>query len=130
MTNVPVRGIDRLASVISSVGKGTSTTWYVGAWVVWVVSLVAFSLAYRNTDIGPMWYRDPNLTGIATIIQVSMLVMFATWLGTLVHLGRLHKWDWFAGVLITQLLGAGILGMVMYAGLGPEDPVMSRPGAA
>ena len=112
-------------------GKGTSTAWYIGAWVVWVVSLFAFSIAYRYAGVsGDFWLRDPNLTGIAAIIQVSMLVMFVAWIGALIRLARIRRWNWFAGVLVTQLLGAGILGMVMYAGVGPEEGAMSRPGAA
>jgi hypothetical protein len=113
------------------VGKGTSTTWYIGAWVVWVVSLFAFSIAYRFAGMtGDFWLRDPNLTAIATIIQVSMLVMCVAWIGALVRLARIRRWGWFAGVLLTQLAGAGILGMVMYAGVGPEEGAMSRSGAA
>jgi hypothetical protein len=112
-------------------GKGTATTWYIGSWVVWVVALVSFSVAYRfAAEPSGFWLQDRNLTGIATIIQMTMLVMVATWIGTLIRLARLRRWAWFAGVLTTQMVGAGILGMVVYAGLGPEDEPVSRPGAA
>ncbi len=112
-------------------GKGTSTTWYIGAWVTWVAALIGFSIAYRYGDATSGWWlHDANLTGIASIIQVSMLVMCAAWIGALIRLARIKRWGWFACVLVTQLLGAGILGMVMYAGIGPEDRELSRPGAA
>lgn len=89
--------------------------------------MVGFLVAYRHADtLSPAWFQDPNLTGIATIVEVSMLVMFVAWVGALVHLAKQHQWRWFAALLLTQLLGAGIAGMVSYAGSGPEDLELSR----
>jgi hypothetical protein len=73
------------------------------------------------------WVQDPNLTGIGTIIQLAMLVMFGTWVGALVRIARLKRWGWFIGVLISQLIGLGIAGMVAYGVAGPDEPSVSRP---
>jgi hypothetical protein len=56
-----------------------------------------------------------------------MLVM---WIGALIRLGQLHSWGWFAAVLILQLIGLGIAGMVAYAAAGPRDDLaVYRPTA-
>ncbi len=94
----------------------------------WVGALFGFSIAYRHVDtFSRPWFQDPNLTAIATIAAVSMLIMFVAWIGALARLATAGEWGWFAAVLITQLLGAGIVGMVCYAGLGSEDTEVSRP---
>jgi len=51
------------------------------------------------------------------------------WIGALVKLGQLRAWGWFAGVLISQLLFLGIIGMLAYALAGPEGStdVVMRP---
>lgn len=93
-----------------------------------MAALFCFSIAYRHADlISRPWFQDPNLTGLATIAEVSMLVMFVAWIGALVRLAKLHQWNWFATVLLTQLLWAGIAGMVCYAGLGPEREEVEVP---
>ncbi|HVH62245.1 MAG TPA: hypothetical protein VNA65_01455 [Candidatus Dormibacteraeota bacterium] len=110
--------------------RGTSTQWYIGGWVTWVAAMFAFSYAYRHVaTLGYPWWQDPNLTAIATVAEMSMLVMFVAWVGALVRLARLQQWNWFVAVLVTQLLWAGIAGMVCYAGSGPEkeDLGVSRP---
>ena len=87
-------------------------------------------MAYRQAaPFTEPWWQDPNLTGLATIAEMSMLVMFVAWVGALVRLVRLRQWNWFAAVLLTQLAWAGIAGMVCYAGSGPEkeDVEVSRP---
>lgn len=90
-------------------------------------AMLGFLVAYRNTDtLAVAWFQNPNLTGIAAIVEVSMLVMFVAWIGALVRLAKRHEWRWFAVILVTQLLGAGIAGMVSYAGNGPEDLEVTR----
>lgn len=102
--------------------RDTSTQWYIGAWVVWVVALVCFSIAFRHSDVvSQPWFQNPNLTAVATIAQMAMLVMFVAWIGALVRLAKLRQWNWFAALFLTQMFFAGIAGMVCYAGLGPED---------
>lgn len=106
--------------------KGTSTRWYVGAWVVGLIALV---IAYTtgqsntsNTSVSP-------LTAIAWgAALIAGLVMLVAWIGALIRLGQLHRWGWFAVVLILQLIGLGIIGMIAYAVAGPEDEmVVTRP---
>ena len=84
--------------------------------------MVGFWVAYRNVDTTAQpWFENPNLTGIASIVQCSIVVMFVSWLGALAGLARRREWRWFTVVLVTQLVGAGIAGIVTYAGSGPLD---------
>lgn len=91
--------------------------------------MLGFSIAFRHTDtVSQPWFASPNLTGIASIAEVAMVVMLVSWIGALVRLARLKQWNWFAAVLVTHVLGAGIAGMVCYAGYGPADDLeVSRP---
>lgn len=111
------------------VGRATSTKWYIGAWVVWVGAMFGFSIAFRHTDtLSRPWFQDPNLNGLAIIAEVAAIVMAAAWIGALVRLARQRQWQWFAAVLLAQLLWAGIAGIVCYAGYGPDDDAeVSRP---
>ena len=85
--------------------------------------MLGFWVAYRHVDtIAQPWFQNTNLTALAAIVETSMLVMFATWVGALLWVGRQRQWRWFAALFITQVVGAGIAGMVSYAGNGPEDP--------
>jgi hypothetical protein len=78
-----------------------------------------------SSDVG--FPTDPNLAGLATIIEVLAGVMAVLWIGALVRLGRQHDWGWFAAVLILQLVGLGIIGMGAYAIAGPIDVDYPRP---
>jgi len=54
--------------------------------------------------------------------------MLVAWIGALIRLGQLHSWGWFAVVLALQLVGIGIIGMLAYAFVGPnEEMVVTRP---
>lgn len=120
-----------LSSVVFNVRRGTSTQWYIGAWIAWVATLFSFSIAYRHVILFTQpWWRDPNLNGLAVVAEMAMIVMFVAWVGALVRLAKLRQWNWFLAVFVTQVLGAGIAGMVCYAGSGPdeeEDAEVSRP---
>jgi hypothetical protein len=111
--------------------KKTSTRWYIGAWVVWLIALVVFlTTAHRTTTATSFSFVGTNaVSGIAwLIVLIAALVMLVMWIGALIRLGQLHSWGWFVGVLILQLIGLGIIGMVAYAAAGPEDAGMTmRP---
>jgi hypothetical protein len=107
--------------------KRVTTRWYIGAWVVYVLALVAVIVAGR----GAIGHGSPPagmLFGYLVLL-LSGLVMFVTWLGALTRLGSQQAWGWFVGVLIVHLFGLGIVGMVAYAVSGPEDAelVVTRP---
>jgi hypothetical protein len=53
--------------------------------------------------------------------------MRVVWIGALIRLGRQRSWGWVVAVLVLQLIGFGIIGMVVQALAGPEDMVMTRP---
>lgn len=71
---------------------------------------------------------DPNLAALVAILDVLVLVMFVLWLAALARLARQQDWGWFTGVLILQLVGLGIIGMVAYAIVGPIDVDLTKPG--
>lgn len=105
--------------------KRITTRWYIGAWVVWVISFMSLALVMHASGRSP----SPGAVipyGAMSIAGILMLIM---WIGALVKLGTLHAWGWFSGVLILHLILLGIIGMVAYAIWGPEDvrDVATRP---
>jgi len=107
--------------------KRMTTRWYIGAWVVaFLVSFVAGLITRASGTTTP----SPTLSGVVgLVVIVCSIVMLVMWIGALVKLGQLHAWGWFAGVLISQLLFLGIIGMLVYALAGPEGrtDVVMRP---
>ena len=106
--------------------KSTSTRWYIGAWVV---ALIALLLAFTTGHSAAASTSVSPLTAVAWgVAAIAGLVMLVAWIGAMIRLGQLHSWRWFAAVLILQLIGLGIIGMVAYAVAGPEEEmVVTRP---
>jgi uncharacterized membrane protein YhaH (DUF805 family) len=102
--------------------KRTTTRWYIGAWVMWVIAFTAAMVMMRGGQSGSS--LPPGVTVAYLVMGVAGLVMFVMWIGALVRLARLHAWGWFASVLVLQLVG-----MVAYAAAGPEEreTVVMRP---
>src|SRR5205807_4091499 len=48
------------------------------------------------------------------LLMISAVVMLVMWIGALIRLGQQHAWGWFVGVLVSHLVGLGIIGMVAY----------------
>jgi hypothetical protein len=113
------------------VSKRASTRWYIGAWVVGVVALAIFLLTAHKGMTGTAIYAIGNTPASAVawlVVIAASIVMVVAWIGALIRLGQLSRWGWFALVLILQLLGLGIVGMVAYAAAGPpDDMVVTRP---
>lgn len=54
--------------------------------------------------------------------------MVVTWIGALIRAGQLRRWGWFVALLVLQLLGLGIAGMIASAAAGPEgEEIVYRP---
>ncbi|MEA2644444.1 MAG: hypothetical protein QOG08_1470 [Chloroflexota bacterium] len=106
--------------------KRTSTRWYIGAWVVALIGLV---IAYTSGHSANATTSLSPLAAIAWAVALfAGLVMLVAWIGALIRIGQLHRWGWFVAVLILQLIGLGIIGMVAYAVAGPGDEVVvTRP---
>ena len=111
--------------------RKTSTRWYIGAWVVWVIAWVAALLTGHTTlyRYGFLVHGNSPIGGAAVlVIAIATVVMLVVWIGALIRLGQLHSWGWFAAVFLLQVVYLGIVGMVAYAVAGPEgDLVMRRP---
>jgi len=112
------------------IGKDTATSCYIAAWFVWVIALMAFVVALRYAGADPLLLTDPNLTGLIVIIEVLAAAMVVCWIAALVRLWRQRDVGWFAAVLILHVVGLGIVGMVAYAGAGPVDIDVSKPGVS
>jgi len=111
------------------ISKETSTRFYIAAWVVWIIAVIAFAIARQHVaSSNPFLPTDPNLGGLATIVEILAVVMAILWIGALVRLARQHDWGWFLAVLLLQLVGLGIVGMGAYAVAGPVDIDLSKPG--
>ena len=106
--------------------KRITTRWYIGAWVVWLIAFVALVVLARQN---PGTSMPPSAVIASLITFVAAIVMLVMWIGALVKLGQQQAWGWFVGVLILQLVGLGIIGMIAYAAGGPKDEggVAMRP---
>jgi hypothetical protein len=107
--------------------KRTTTRWYIGAWVVYVLAAIAFFTTSRSAQgSGAL---PPGIWLAYLVLTISAVVMLVTWIGALIRLGQQRAWGWFVGVLVLHLVGLGIIGMVAYAISGPEDTdaVVIRP---
>ena len=65
-----------------------------------------------------------SLSNSGSLISIVMLVV---WIGALIRLGQQHSSGWFAALLLLNLIGLGIIGMLLYAMAGPDDVVVYRP---
>lgn len=111
------------------ISKHSTTRAYIAAWLVWIIGIAAYLIVRREMPGGnPLGNDDPNLAALVVILDVLILVMFVLWLAALARLARQHDWGWFAAVLILQLVGLGIIGMVAYAIAGPIDVDLTKPG--
>ena len=122
---VPVR-----ARTFSSVSKTTSSRWYLGAWVVWVTALALFFTTAHETFTASAFYAigTSPVSGVAWLVAgIASIVMWVVWIGALIHLGQQHRSGWVAALLVLQLVGLGIIGMLLYTLAGPHDVVVHRP---
>jgi hypothetical protein len=102
--------------------KSVTTRWYIGAWVVGAVSmLVFFMTAHTHTTSSSITAAGTSPIAVIAwlLVIAASIVMLVTWIGALIRLGQLGRWGWFVLVLVLQLIGLGILGMVAYAAAGP-----------
>ena len=100
--------------------KRTTTRWYIGAWLVWLIAfVVTLSMLRGNQGGGPT--TGPTI--LYLIVAAAGIVTLVAWIGALVKLGTQRAWGWFVGVLILHLIGLGIVGMVAYAVAGPPDEI-------
>lgn len=111
--------------------KRVTTRWYIGAWIVWAISVVVFFMTAQihTTSTGASAIGTSPVSVLAWIVAgICSIVMLVTWIGALIRLGQLGRWGWFAAVLLLQLIALGIVGMIVYAAAGPEDAaVVTRP---
>jgi hypothetical protein len=98
--------------------KHTTTRWYIGAWIVAVIAMIVIVIGARSTAGST---PPPTLMIMSFVMIASSLVMLVMWIGAVVRLVQLSAWGWFVGVLILQLIGLGIIGMVAYAIAGPDE---------
>lgn len=108
--------------------KRTTTSWYIGAWIVAVVCAIVAGLAGRSIS-----GASALVTMLVWTIILCAIVMFVTWIGALVNLAHQRSWGWFGFLLVFHVLSVGVLGiipMIAYAMAGPPDggtPIVIRP---
>ena len=113
--------------------KRVTTTGYIVAWVVAAFALIVFlktaNWITSSTAVSAQG-NSPVSAGAWFVVGIASLVMLVLWIGALVALGQHAAWGWFALVLVLQLVGLGIVGVVAYAIAGPSDrpvPSVTRP---
>ena len=107
--------------------KQVTTSWYVGAWVVAALAVGAMIAMARAGQISG---SPPTGLMLAYILLLGCsLVMLVMFVGAMLRLAALHAWGWFTAVLMLQLCGLGILGMLAYAVAGPSEAeeIVVRP---
>jgi hypothetical protein len=107
--------------------KRTTTRWYIAAWVVYMLAVIAFFVMARANQGSTTPPSGALITYL--LIIATGIVMLVMWIGALIRLGQEQAWGWFVGVLVLHLIGLGIIGMVAYAVAGPPDTdaVVTRP---
>jgi uncharacterized membrane protein len=105
------------------VSKRTITRWYIGAWLVWVISLIALVLTAHSAP------ESSGRAFVTVVMAVSGLITLYMWVRALIKLARQHATCSVVAVLLLQLVGLGIVGMVAYALSGSEDKLgyVTRP---
>ena len=101
--------------------KRTTTRWYIGAWIVWLIAFVSLGLVLRSA--GSSSSPPPGAVIPYAVMAIAGIVMLVMWIGALVKLGMQHAWGWFVAVLVLHLVALGIIGMVAYAIWGPPDTI-------
>src|ERR1700682_1104222 len=99
--------------------KHTTTRWYIGAWIVAVIAVIVIGIGARSIPAGSA--PPPTLMIMSFVIIASSLVMLLMWIGAVVRLAQLSAWGWLVGMLILQLIGLGVIGMVGDAIAGPAE---------
>ena len=109
--------------------KRITTHWYVGAWLIYVIALLALVMSARSAGVQGSSSASPALVFGYLVLGIAGIVMLMMWIGALVKLGMQRAWGWFVGILVLHILGLGIIGMGAYAVAGPEDEdlVVIRP---
>jgi hypothetical protein len=111
--------------------RQTSARRYFGAWAVCLAGAAVFLLAaHRPPTLTPLGLAVVNaISAVAWLtVLLATVVMFVLWIAALMRLGGLQQWGWFAAVLVVQLVGLGIVGMIAYGVAGPDDVgVVMRP---
>ena len=110
--------------------KRMVTRWYIGAWVVWLLGVMALFLMSRASRASTS--PPPGVFFTYLVMFIAAVVMLAMWLAGLLRLAMQRSWGWFTGVLILHLVGLGIIGMVAYAISGPDGrrtEIVYRPRA-
>ena len=97
---------------------------YIVAWVIAVIAggvfLKTAHIVTTGTSVAA--FGTTPASAIAwLVVGISSLVMLVMVIGALVALGQRHAWGWFVAVLVLQIVGLGIVGMVAYAVAGPSD---------
>ena len=103
--------------------KRTITRWYIGAWITWVASLCALAvMTHRSAD-------SVGMDFVLVVMVLSGLTTLYMWVWALIKLARRHATFSFVVILVLQLVGLGIVGMMAYALSGPEDKLgyVTRP---
>jgi hypothetical protein len=110
--------------------KRVTTIGYIVSWIVAVVALVVFlKTAHVTSSAGYVaaFGTSPPSVLAWFVAALAGLVMLALWIGALVALGRALAWGWFVAVLVLQLIGLGIVGMLAYAIAGPGEIMSETP---
>lgn len=90
---------------------------FVTGLVVWVVGAVLLALTMRGgqTSGNEVYSAGLILVGIGGVIEV------VSWIMALISSAMLHRWGWFAVVLILGLIGLLLIVMIIYSLVGPSQ---------
>ena len=111
--------------------KRITTRWYIGAWVVWLLGVIALYVESRLTRNSTS--PRPGVFLIYLVMFIAVFAMFAMWIAAVQRLAVQRSRGWFAAVLTLHLVGLGIIGMVAYGLSGTDerriDEIVYRPRA-
>ena len=112
-----------------------------GAGLVLGVAALGVALATDAIDVGGSYVITVNggsgaWTAIGLAVIGALMILGGTvaavvsWIAALLNTWQLEDKTWFASLLALGLLGFGVIAMVAYVVVGPDDttPSMPRPG--
>ena len=109
-------------------GRASAARYYLPAWFVWVIAIMAYVVARQQLGDNPFYMKDFNIMGLTLIIEVLAVTMILIWISVLVRLSRVQAWGWFGIVLVLHLLFLGAIAIGAYSMLGPAAADVTRPG--
>jgi hypothetical protein len=99
--------------------------------VLWVIAMQGGHTVTTQSGATGMAPGNGLLSGIGTAcLVIGGILSFIAWIGALVGTAMLGRWGWFVALLVLNLIGLGLIIMLVYCFAGPTERSGTTPVAA